>query len=63
MITNRSGIVIRMAVSDVRVMGRSTQGVRLIRLDPDDEIADVAVVRESEEEDTDVERPAANEEE
>lgn len=49
MITNRSGIVIRMAVSDVRVMGRSTQGVRLIRLDPEDEIADVAVVRESEE--------------
>ncbi len=50
MITNRSGIVIRMAVSDTRVMGRATQGVRLIRLDAEDEIADVAVIRESEEE-------------
>ncbi|MCB0596826.1 MAG: DNA gyrase subunit A [Lewinellaceae bacterium] len=63
MITNRSGIVIRMAVSDVRVMGRSTQGVRLIRLDPDDSIADVAVVRESEDEAPDTEALAANEEE
>ncbi len=65
MITNRSGIVIRMAVSDVRVMGRSTQGVRLIRLDPEDEIADVAVVRESEEDDGSPEngQVASNEEE
>jgi DNA gyrase subunit A len=44
MITNRSGIVIRMAVVDVRVMGRATQGVRVIRMDDSDEIADVAVV-------------------
>ncbi|MCO6476168.1 MAG: DNA gyrase subunit A [Phaeodactylibacter sp.] len=64
MITNRSGIVIRMAVSDVRVMGRSTQGVRLIRLDPEDEIADVAVVRESEEDEaTENGQMAGNEEE
>ncbi|MCO6492132.1 MAG: DNA gyrase subunit A [Phaeodactylibacter sp.] len=63
MITNRSGIVIRMAVSDVRVMGRSTQGVRLIRLDPDDEIADVAVVHESEEDETGAVPPAGREEE
>lgn len=61
MITNRSGIVIRMAVSDIRVMGRSTQGVRLIRLEADDGIADVAVIRESEEEEPD--GIAANEEE
>jgi DNA gyrase subunit A len=46
MITNRSGIVIRMAVSDVRVMGRATQGVRVIRIDDNDEIADVAVIRD-----------------
>lgn len=45
MITNKSGIVIRMSVSDLREMGRATQGVRLIRLDEHDEIADVAVVR------------------
>ncbi|MCB0578429.1 MAG: DNA gyrase subunit A [Phaeodactylibacter sp.] len=63
MITNRSGIVIRMAVSDVRIMGRSTQGVRLIRLDPDDEIADVAVVHESEEDEPGAVPPASREEE
>ncbi|MFN7119209.1 MAG: DNA gyrase subunit A [Saprospiraceae bacterium] len=44
MIMNRSGITIRMRVNDIRVMGRATQGVRVIRLDEDDEIADVAVV-------------------
>lgn len=45
MITNESGIVIRIAVSDIRVMGRATQGVRVIRLDEDDKIADIAVVK------------------
>lgn len=49
MITTRAGIVIRMPVSDIRVMGRATQGVRVIRLD-DDGIADVAVVPREEEE-------------
>ncbi len=44
MITNKSGIIIRMNVSDLRVMGRATQGVRAIRLDEDDEIADVTVI-------------------
>jgi DNA gyrase subunit A len=44
MITNRSGIVIRMAVDTMRVMGRATQGVRVIRLDDEDAIADVAVI-------------------
>lgn len=44
MIMNRSGIIIRMPVSDIRVMGRATQGVRVIRLDDDDAIADVTVV-------------------
>jgi DNA gyrase subunit A len=50
MITTRLGIVIRMAVSDIRVMGRATQGVRLIRMDKKDEIADIAIVRDSEDE-------------
>ena len=63
MITNRSGIVIRMPVSGVRVMGRSTQGVRLIRLDSDDSIADVAVIHESEDEGPETEIQASNEEE
>ncbi|MEM1325945.1 MAG: DNA gyrase subunit A [Bacteroidota bacterium] len=50
MITSKQGIVIRMAVSDIRVMGRATQGVRVIRLNDSDDIADVAVVRDSGEE-------------
>jgi DNA gyrase subunit A len=48
LITTKKAIVIRMHVSDVRVMGRATQGVRLIRLDDTDAIADVAVVRKDE---------------
>ncbi|HZK08948.1 MAG TPA: DNA gyrase subunit A [Bacteroidales bacterium] len=51
MIINRSGLTIRMAVSELRVMGRATQGVRLINLRDDDSIAAVAnVMREEEEE-------------
>ncbi|MBR9921732.1 MAG: DNA gyrase subunit A [Bacteroidetes bacterium] len=50
MIMTRSGITIRLAVEDVRVMGRSTQGVRVIRIDEDDEIADITVLAYSEEE-------------
>lgn len=44
MIINKSGVTIRMGVEDLRIMGRATQGVRLIRLDDDDEIASVAKV-------------------
>ena len=44
MIINKSGIAIRMAVADLRVMGRATQGVRLIRLDKEDEISSVAKI-------------------
>ncbi len=50
MIINKSGITIRMSVSDLRVMGRATQGVRLIKLQENDEIAAVAKVEISEEE-------------
>lgn len=42
MIINKSGIAIRMAVADLRVMGRATQGVRLIKVREDDAIAAVA---------------------
>ena len=49
MIINKSGIVIRLAVSDVRVMGRATQGVRLINLaKKGDVIASVCKVMSSE---------------
>lgn len=47
MIINKSGLTIRMMVSDLRVMGRATQGVRLINIKGNDSIAAVTkVVRE-----------------
>ncbi|MEZ5199513.1 MAG: DNA gyrase C-terminal beta-propeller domain-containing protein [Bacteroidales bacterium] len=49
MIINRSGIIIRMAVSDLRTMGRATQGVRLINIREGDSIASVARVEFDEE--------------
>jgi DNA gyrase subunit A len=55
MITTRSGIIIRMPVDDIRVMGRATQGVRVIRLEEDDSIADIAVIAKSVEADADQE--------
>ncbi len=51
MIINKSGITLRLSVDDFRVMGRATQGVRIINLDKrQDEIASVTVVHKSEEE-------------
>ncbi|MDC0571002.1 DNA gyrase subunit A [Flavobacteriaceae bacterium] len=50
MIINKSGIAIRMAVEDLRVMGRATQGVKLINLKGSDSIAAVAKVMKEEEE-------------
>ena len=49
MIINKSGIAIRMEVSSLRVMGRATQGVKIIRLRDDDSIASVAKVSKFEE--------------
>jgi DNA gyrase subunit A len=60
MIINRSGIVIRIAMSNLRSMGRATQGVRLIKLKGDDAIASVAKVEHDEEEETDVENVVIN---
>jgi DNA gyrase subunit A len=53
MIINKSGILIRMSMSDIRVMGRATQGVRLINLKANDSIAAVAKVERDMEEDLD----------
>ncbi|MFL0352476.1 DNA gyrase subunit A [Xanthomarina sp. GH4-25] len=50
MIINKSGIAIRMAVQDLRVMGRATQGVKLINLKGNDSIAAVAKVMHDEDE-------------
>ncbi|MCA0238587.1 MAG: DNA gyrase subunit A [Bacteroidetes bacterium] len=50
MITTTSGITIRTSTDELRVMGRATQGVKLIRLEDNDNIADVTVVSSAEEE-------------
>jgi DNA gyrase subunit A len=55
MIINKSGIAIRMAVADLRVMGRATQGVRLIKVRGDDSIAAVAKVMHDEDAVEDIE--------
>ncbi len=56
MIINKSGITIRVKISDIRTMGRATQGVRLINLEKrNDEIASVCKVNSEEEMDGDVE--------
>ncbi|WP_298761193.1 DNA gyrase subunit A [uncultured Psychroserpens sp.] len=57
MIINRSGIAIRMEVKDLRVMGRATQGVKLINLKGSDSIAAVAKVMKEDDEESDVENP------
>ncbi|MBK9732959.1 MAG: DNA gyrase subunit A [Chitinophagaceae bacterium] len=44
MIINKTGVTIRMSVSDIKVIGRATQGVRLIKLTSNDEIASVAKI-------------------
>ncbi len=49
MIINKSGITIRLAVADLRVMGRATQGVKLINIKDNDSIAAVAKVVHEEE--------------
>ena len=62
MIINRSGLTIRMAVSDIRVAGRATQGVRLINIKEGDSIAAVSAVNKAEEEPVEapVENPSEN---
>lgn len=48
MIINKSGITIRMKASNLRVMGRATQGVRLIKLSETDEISSIAKIEKME---------------
>ena len=54
MIINKSGITIRLAVSEMRITGRATQGVKLINLRNNDSIAAVAKVGKSEEKPTEI---------
>lgn len=53
-ITCKSGVTIRTGIVDIREAGRATQGVKLIRLDEDDEIAAISQIEEQ------VEEPAAD---
>ena len=56
MIINKSGITIRLRMSDLRTIGRATQGVRLIKISANDEISSVAkVAADEKDEDSDVE--------
>jgi len=48
MIITAKGIIIRMAISQLRIMGRATQGVKLINLKDDDTIASIARVPKEE---------------
>ena len=61
MIINKSGLTIRMKISDLRVMGRATQGVRLINIKGNDSIAAVTkVLREDESENEELEVDVEN---
>ncbi|MGM0918745.1 MAG: DNA gyrase subunit A [Bacillota bacterium] len=54
MIITGSGVIIRMAVSDISTTGRVTQGVRLIRLGDEEHVATVALVEQSQEDDEEI---------
>ncbi len=60
MIINKSGIIIRIAISELRTMGRATQGVRLITLKGDDEIASVAKIEHDDEEEKEIDENVEN---
>jgi len=62
MIINKSGIAIRMEVADLRVMGRATQGVKLINLKGKDSIAAVAKVMKDDDDGGDIEEIVDNNE-
>lgn len=61
MIITKMGITIRMKMEEMRVMGRATQGVRLIKIRDTDDIASIAKVPKVEEEDTDEQTDETNE--
>ena len=63
MIINRSGVTIRLRVADLRVMGRATQGVRLIRISDGDAISSVAKIDVEDEEETVMEQQELSDEE
>jgi DNA gyrase subunit A len=63
MVITKHGVIIRLPVDDIRVIGRNTQGVRIINLDEGDSVMDVARVVKEDEEGADVEEVEAGAEE
>jgi len=61
-VVTTQGIVIRQPAKTIRIAGRNTQGVRLIRLDANDKIAAIAVVPSEEEKEEEVQQPAVEKE-
>lgn len=59
MIINQKGVTIRLGVADLRVMGRATQGVRLIKMKDGDSIASITKVKRDEEVEGETEEPEA----
>ncbi|MBC6698807.1 DNA gyrase subunit A [Hymenobacter sp. BT190] len=55
MIINKSGLTIRLRVADLRIIGRATQGVRLLKINEGDEISSVAKVAAEEEKEVELE--------
>jgi DNA gyrase subunit A len=60
MIINKSGLTIRLAISNIRVTGRVTQGVRLINLKEKDSIAAICKVNKSDDENIKTEKLEKN---
>lgn len=60
MIITQSGLTIRMSISNMRIIGRTAQGVRLINLKEGDKIASVAIVPASEDQEEERESPETN---
>lgn len=56
-----NGVLIRQNVSDIRIIGRNTQGVKLIRLDEGDSIADITTVTRDDDDNNDIETEEATE--
>ncbi len=59
MIINKSGVLIRLDISTLRVMGRATQGVRLIKLTKNDVISSIARIEKTDEEEEELEEGAS----
>ncbi|MEA3229653.1 MAG: DNA gyrase C-terminal beta-propeller domain-containing protein, partial [archaeon] len=53
MLTSANGKLIRTSISEIRVIGRSTQGVRLMRIEPDDRVMAVSLIKEKDDDEED----------